>query len=165
MRKLNVLRVAAVLGAAAAVLNAAAAPVAQETFDACNVFTPEDAEAALGVAASGEPVNPKVKRPKVIPVCTYNGFKEGKPVAATVQFRFGKTDADAKGAFDDESMKIRTKPLLISGTEAAYWSAKTGQMHVRKGRTWLTVTVGPPKLSERDMDDARKLAEILVKKL
>jgi hypothetical protein len=38
-------------------------------------------------------------------------------------------------------------------------------MNLRKGRTWVTVSVGPPKLSERDPADAKKLAEILAKKL
>jgi hypothetical protein len=157
MRKLTAL---AVLGAAMH------CPIAwaQESFDACEVFTQGDAEMALGTAAAGEPVNPKVKRPKVIPTCTYNGFKDGKPVAASAQFRFGKTDADAQKAFDDARMQFQTKPMLISGTEA-FWSAKTGQMNIRKGRAWLTLSVGPPKLSERDLNDARKLAEILAKKL
>jgi hypothetical protein len=138
---------------------------AQEAFDACEVFTQDDAEKALGTPATGEPVNPKVKRPKVIPVCTYNGVKDGKAVAASAQFRFGKTEGDAQKAFDDARMQFQTKPMLIPGTEAAFWSAKTGQMNLRKGRTWLAVSVGPPKLNERDMGEARKLAELLAKKL
>jgi hypothetical protein len=158
MRKLTAL---AMLGAA---LIVPAAWAAEETFDACEVFTQGDAELALGTSAAGETFNPKVKRPKVIPVCTYNGFKDGKPVAASVQFRFGKTEGDAQRAFDDARMQFQTKPMLISGADA-FWSAKTGQMSLRKGRTWITVAVGPPKLSERDLADAKKLAEILAKKL
>ena len=157
MRKLTAL---AVLGAALICPTA----WAQEAFDACEIFTQPDAEQALGTAATGEPVNPKVKRPKVIPTCTYNGFKDGKPVIASAQFRFGKTDADAQKAFDDARMQFQTKPMLISGTDA-FWSAKTGQMNMRKGRAWLTLSVGPQKFSERNLDDARKLAEILAKKL
>jgi hypothetical protein len=158
MRKLTAM---AMLGAA---LIVPAARGAEETFDACEIFTQGDAELALGTAAAGETFNPKVKRPKVIPVCTYNGFKDGKPVAASVQFRFGKTDGDAQRAFDEARMQFQTKPMLISGADA-FWSAKTGQMNLRKGRAWVTVSVGPPKLSERDLADAKKLAEILAKKL
>ena len=157
MRKLTAL---AVLGAACLIPPA----WAEEAFDACEIFTQDDAEKALGTTAASEPVNPKVKRPKVIANCTYTGFKDGKPVAASAQFRFGKTDADAQRAFDDARMHFQTKPMLISGTEA-FWSAKTGQMNMRKGRAWLTLSVGPPKLSERDLNDAKKLAEILAKKL
>jgi hypothetical protein len=157
MRKLTAM---AMLGAAFLV----PAAWAEETFDACEIFTQGDAELALGTSAAGETFNPKVKRPKVILVCTYNGFKDGKPVAASVQFRFGKTEGDAQRAFDDARMQFQTKPMLISGADA-FWSAKTGQMSLRKGRTWITVAVGPPKLSERDLADAKKLAEILAKKL
>jgi hypothetical protein len=137
---------------------------AQEAFDACDVFTQADAEAALGTTAQPEPVNPKVKRPKVIPKCTYTGFKEGKPVAATAEFRWGKTEGDVKGAFGEHRLQVQTKPILISGVEA-FWSAKTGQMNVRKDRTWVTLSVGPAKPADRDADQAKKAAELLVKKL
>lgn len=150
--------------ALAAALALPGAAFAQDAFDACEVFTQADAEKALGVAAAPEPVNPKVKRPKVVATCTYNGFKDGKPVAASAQFRFGKTDQDAQRAFDEARLQFQTKPMLISGSDA-FWSAKTGQMNLRKGRTWLTLAIGPAKLSEREAEQAKKLAEILVKKL
>jgi len=151
--------------AALAVAAASTAAWGQEVFDACEVFTPADAEKALGTPATAEPfsTNPKVKRPKVVPNCTYNGTKEGKPVAATALFRFGKTEADAQKAFDDARMQFQTKPILISGAEA-FWAGKTGQMNLRKGRTWITVSVGSEKLNERDWNDAKKLAEALARK-
>ena len=162
------MRVLHAIGAAALLLaaNAFAAPkVAEEVFDACEIYTADEASKVLGAQANPEPVNPKVKRPKVIPVCTYFASKDGKSLATSVQFRFGKTDDEAKHAFDEARLQFQTKPLLIPGTQEAFWSAKTGQLHVRKGRTWLTVSAGPDKVSERDMNDARKLAETLAKKL
>ena len=152
---------------AAAVLLAAgpAARAAEETFDACEVFTQAEAEKVLGGPAAGEPVNPKVKRPKVVPSCTYGGVKDGRPVAASVQFRFGKTNEEVQRAFDEHRLQVQTKPMIIADTQAAFWSAKTGQMNIRKGRVWVTLSVGPPKVSERDMNDAKKLAEILGKKI
>ncbi|HUL97145.1 MAG TPA: hypothetical protein VLT89_14105 [Usitatibacter sp.] len=158
---MNAVGVAAVLAACALALPVRAA---EEAFDACDVFTAADAEKALGTTAAPEPVNPKVKRPKVIPTCTYKGFKDSKPVSATVQFKWGRTDAEAQQAFDEARLQFQTKPLLISGSDA-FWSGKTGQMNVRKGRTWITLAVGPDKISERDIDAAKKLAEILVQKL
>lgn len=159
MRKLHT------MGAAAAIAAATAIPaLAQDAFDACLVFTQADAEAAMGTAAAGEPVNPKVKRPKVVPTCTYNGFKDGKAIAASAQFRFARSEGDAQKAFDDARLQYQTKPMYISGADA-FWSAKTGQMNLRKGRTWVSVAVGPAKLAEREMDPAKKLAELLVKKL
>jgi hypothetical protein len=160
MRKLQAL---AIISAAATALALPSAH-AQEAFDACNVFTAADAESALGTAAAAEPVNPKVKRPKVVLNCTYTGFKENKPVAAAAQYKFSRNDAEAQRAFDEARLQFQTKPLFISGAEA-FWSGKTGQLNVRKGRAWIVLSVGPQKVNERDIEQAKKLAEILVKKL
>ena len=136
----------------------------QDAFDACNVFTAADAEKALGTAASGEPDNPKVKRPKVVLNCAYKGFKDNKPVEARAQFRLARSDAEQQKAFEEARLQHQTKPMLISGADA-FWAGKTGQMHVRKGKTWVTLSVGPAPVREREIDQAKKLAETLVKKL
>ncbi len=158
------MRLICAMGAAAVLAAWAGLARAEESFDACEVFTQVDAEKVLGTTAATDPVNPKVRRPKVVANCTYKGFKDGKAVAASAQFRFGRTDNDAHSAFEDARMQFQTKPMLISGTEA-FWSAKTGQMNMRKGRAWLTLSVGPQKFSDRNLDDAKKLAEILAKKM
>jgi len=159
MRKLKVLGALA-LAASAFALNARA----EDAFDACTFFTAADAEAALGAAAAAEPVNPKVKRPKIVLTCTYNGFKDNKPVSASAQFKFSRNDSESQRAFDESRLQFQTKPLFISGAEA-FWAGKTGQLNVRKGRTWIVLAVGPQKVNERDIEQAKKLAEILVKKL
>ena len=160
MRMQQAIAVLAAIGVTAAL------PVqaAEEAFDACTVFTEVEAQAGLGVAAAPEPPNPKVKRPKVALACTYQGFKESKAVSASVQFKFGRNDAETQKAFDDARLQFQTKPLFISGAEA-FWSSKTGQLNLRKGRTWIVVAAGPAPIVERDMDVARKIAELLVKKL
>jgi len=162
MRRLKSVGMAVAMGAA--LLVPLAARAVEETFDACDVFTSDDAEKVLGTTAAAEPVNPKVKKPKVILTCTYTGFKDSKPVAATVQFRFGRSDEEAQRAFEEARLQYQTKPLLVSGAES-FWSSKTGQLNLRKGRAWATISVGSPKVNERDMADAKKLAEILVKKM
>ena len=138
---------------------------AQEAFDACNVFTAADAEKALGTKADPEPVNPKAKRPKVVLGCAYHGSKEGKPVTAAAQFKFARTPDEQARAFDEARLQLQTKPMILSGAEA-FWAGKAGQMHVRKGRAWITLTVGSPSnIREREVENAKKLAETLVKKL
>lgn len=137
---------------------------AQEAFDACNVFTAEDAEKALGTKADPEPVNPKAKRPRTVLGCSYHGAKDGKPVSASAQFKFARTPDEQARAFDEARLQLQTKPMIISGAEA-FWAGKAGQMHVRKGRAWVTLTVGPAGVRERDVESAKKLAEALVKKL
>lgn len=142
----------------------AAGAHAQDRFDACQVFTQEDAQKVLGTAATAEPVNPKAHRPKVVTSCTYTGSKDGKPVSATAQFRFARSDAEMNEAFEQARLRDQTKPFLLTGAEA-FWSGATGQMNVRKGRTWMTLTVGSAKVQERDDDDAKKLAQLLVPRI
>jgi hypothetical protein len=159
------MRNAAAATALALVFACAGMPVAaQDAFDACTVFTQGDAEKALGTKADPEPVNPKVKRPKVVLGCAYHGNKEGKPVSATAQFKLARTADEQARAFDEARLQLQTKPMILSGAEA-FWAGKVGQMHVRKGRTWVTLTVGPAAVRDRDLDSAKRLAESLVKKL
>lgn len=158
MRKTTTMTAAAL--AACAALGAAA----QDAFDACEVFTQADARKVLGANVDPEPVNPKAKRPKVIPTCTWWSSKDGKPISASATFRFARTEADAQRAFGDEKLKFQTKPMLIGGA-TAFWSAKQGSLQLLKGRTWVVVAVGGDKPAERDPDAARKVAETLEKKL
>lgn len=158
MRKITTMAAAAL----AAWMSAGAA--AQDAFDACEIFTQADAQKVLGANVDPEPVNPKVKRPKVIPTCTWWSSKDGKPVSASANFRFAKTEADAQRAFEEEKLKFQTKPMLLGGS-SAFWSAKQGAMQLLKGRTWLVVAVGGAKPNERDAEASRKLTEILARKL
>ncbi len=146
-----------------AVTLGAGAARAEEPFDACALFTQADAEKALGTPAAAEPAA-SARHPKTIPDCTYRGVKDGKPVAAAVHFRFARSEAEAQQAFEEARLDLQTKPLIL-GDADAFWSAKTGQMNLRKGRTWLTVSVGPAKPEERDEESAKKLAEILASKI
>jgi hypothetical protein len=149
---------------AAAFAFAASGALAQDAFDACQVFTQEEAQRALGVPAEPEPVNPKAKRPKVIPTCTWWGSKDGKPVSASATFKFARSEADLQRAFEEEKLRFQTKPMLIGGA-TAFWSAKQGALQLLKGRTWLVVAVGGAKPAERDLESAKRLAEVLAKKL
>jgi hypothetical protein len=140
-----------------------AAAAAEDAFDACDVFTAKDAEGALGTTVV-ETSSFKGKRPKVVMNCQYAGMKDGRAFTAGAQFRFAKNEAEMRQAFGDARLELQTKPLMIDGNDA-FWSAKTGQLYVRKGRASLTIAVGPAKVVERDPEAARKLAEALVKKL
>ena len=148
---------------ATALLALPLAAAAQEAFDACEVFTAEEAKAALGTAAV-ETSNFKGKRPRVVMTCNYAGSKDGKSVGASAQFRFARSDAETRQAFADARMEQQTKPVMIQGNDA-FWNGRSGQLHVRKGRAWLTLSVGPEKPADRDIEAARRLAEALVKKM
>ena len=159
MRMSKSLALLAAIGAAAMI-----PPAMAQDFDACSVFTMEDAKRVLNPPVEAEPFNPKVKRPKVVLACTYTGTKDGKPVAASATFKISKNNDEAAKDFEASRLQFQTKPMLMSGAEA-FWSSKTGQMYVRKGRTAITLAVGSQKPSEREIDPSKSLAEALVKKL
>jgi len=138
--------------------------LAQDAFDACEVFTQAEAQKALGIAVEPEPVNPKARRPKVIATWTWGVSKDGSPVSVSVTCRFARNDGDAERAFGEEKLKFQSKPMLI-GNATAFWSAKQGVVQLLKGRTWIVVAVGGAKPAERDAEAARKVAEALEKKL
>jgi hypothetical protein len=140
------------------------AGAAAQEFDACDFFTQAEASRALGGKAEPEPVNPKARRPKVIPTCTWWSSREGKPVSASVTFRFARSEAEAQRAFEEEKLRFQTKPMLIGGA-TAFWSAKQGTLQLLKGRNWIVVAVGGAKPAERDPDASRVIAEMLEKKL
>ena len=158
------MRTIRMMTAAALAAGGMASASAQDTFDAADLFTQAEAQKALGVPAEAEPVNPKARKPKVVPTCTWRGSKDGKPVSASATFKFARTDADAQRAFEDEKLKFQSKPLLIDGV-SAFWSAKLGTLQFLKGRTWVVVAVGGAKPVERDADASRKVAEVILKKL
>jgi len=158
------MRTISMMAAVALAAAATAGAAAQDGFDACDVFTQAEAQAALGGQAEAEPVNPKARKPKVVPTCTWWGSKEGKAISAAVTFRFGRTEAELQRAFDDEKLRFQTKPMLI-GDAAAFWSAKQGVLQLLKGRTWIVIAVGGAKPSERDAVASKKVAEALEKKL
>ena len=139
------------------------AAAGQDAFDACEVLTAEDAGAVLGTTLVESNV-PKGKRPRVVMTCNYSGAKDGKAVAASAQFRFARSEAEMRQSFADARMELQTKPVMIAGNEA-FWNGRAGQMHLRKGRAWVTLSVGPEKLSDRDIEAARKLAEAMAKKM
>ena len=131
-------------------------------FNACAIFTAEDAAKAIGAPAEQEEV--KGKPAKVIASCSYSGTFEGKQQLANVQFRFGRTPAEAAASFRESRLEVRGKPVIINGHDA-YWHAKLGQLHLVKGATWLVITVGSFKENERQPEQARKLAELMLPKI
>ena len=157
---MRILRTLAAAIAAASLSSASA----QEAFDACTVFTQQDAEQVLGAAATGDAASLKGKRPRVVNQCTYSGVKDGKAVSATAQFKVARNNDEAQRGFEEARLQHQTKPMLLPGAEA-FWAGKSGVLHLRKGKAWVVLSVGPAKLSDRDANDAKKLAEILARKL
>src|SRR5260221_8952079 len=94
------MRMMSAVGTAAFLAAVGPAWAAEESFDACEVFTQADAEKALGGAAAGGTANPnpKYKRPKVGPACTHPGLKDRPPTSPRAHFRLGKKEDEAQRA-------------------------------------------------------------------
>lgn len=146
-------------------LVAANAVVAQapKEFDACRVFTAEDAGKVLGVPATQDIVSSKVK---VVLACNYTSTSgDAKTLqVAGASFRFARSDGEARRSFSEARLEVRGKPMMVAGKDA-FWVEKLGQLNVLKGNTWLTVSAGPVGMQGRDATPAIKLAEILLPKI
>lgn len=143
------------------------AAVAQEPkeFDACRVFTSQDAEKVLGVIVTQDVVNSKAKV-KVVLACNYTSTSGDARTlqVAGASFRFAHNDDEAKRSFSEARHGVRGKPMIVAGKDA-FWIEKLGQLNVLKGNTWLTVSAGPVGMQGRDATPAIKLAEILLPKI
>jgi hypothetical protein len=140
---------------------AATAQPARE-FNACALFTTEDATAVLGAAAEAEAI--KGKPPKLQPNCAYTASVDGKPVQLSVQFRFFRSPAEAVAAVKEARLEVRGRPFIIGGQDA-YWHPKEAHLVVTKGGAVVTITAGPPSEKERVPELARKAADLLLPKL
>lgn len=148
---------------------AAAACQAQtpKDFDACRIFTTEDAEKVLAVAVKKDVANSKVKsKDKAVMACSYSSESgDAKPLqVAAVLFRFARSDEEAKRMFSESRLEVRGRPMIIARADT-FWDEKSGQLNVLKGNVWLTVNAGPAGLQKREPEAAKKLAEALIPKI
>lgn len=131
-------------------------------FNACSLFTAEDAAAVLGTNVEQEVF--KSKAPKVQPNCVYTAKAEGKAQLISVQFRFFRSPAEAVAALKEARLEARGQPLILSGQDA-YWHPKQTLLVITKGNSIVTITAGPARENERVPELARKAAERLLPKL
>lgn len=136
-------------------------------FDACSIFTAEDAEKALAVTVKKDVVNSKVKsKDKAVLACSYSSDSgDAKPPqVAAVLFRFARTEEEAKHLFSESRLAVRGRPMIIARADT-FWDEKLGQLNVLKGSVWLTVNAGPAGAQKREPDTAKKIAAALIPKI
>lgn len=131
-------------------------------FNACLLFTADDAKAVLGAVAEAEVL--KSKPAKVQPNCVYTATVDGKPQMLSVQFKFFRSNAEAVAAVKEARLEARGRPLILEGQDA-YWHPKQAHLVVTKGNSVVTITAGPARENERVPELARKAAERLLPKL
>lgn len=154
--------IALMLGSLSSVAPAQGAKDAGRDFNACALFTVEDATAVLGASAEQEVF--KSKAPRVQPNCVYTANADGKAQVVSVQFRFFRSAQEAVAALREARLESRGQPLILAGQDA-YWHPKQALLVVTKGNSIVTITAGPTRESERVPELARKAAALLLPKL
>lgn len=136
--------------------------------DACKVLTQTIAEQTLG-----QPVQPGQNGAQtssddlVVSTCTYTtkastsaDLQNVKSI--TILTRSAKTKTGEKSNKDQFSSQ---KPVGVANVDgygsAAFWNSQYGQLNILKNGTWYVLSIGGSSVSDRNIDEAKKLADAI----
>jgi hypothetical protein len=134
---------------------------------ACDVITLDDAMKVLGASAKAGSTNsdaPTEGPDVVVSTCTYSNDSAapGQSKTASVLVRSAKsTDgAESNMAQFSDQKPAGTQDVAGYG-EAAFWNATFGQLNVLKNGNWYIISNGPIKTTDRTVDQAKQLADVI----
>ncbi len=152
------------------------AQVTYENKDACTIFTLDDAKKVLGDSAKAGTGTPGATSNDIsVSTCSYlvdTNTPGSAPVSvknihsASILVRAPKS---ATGTTSNKQVftALPAGAQSVSGYgDSAFWNPTLGQLNVLKGNVWVILSSGvssPP--SGRTLDDAKKLADIIIPKL
>lgn len=148
------------------------ANITSQPKNACTIFTLADAKQLLGATAKGG-TNPVYTSSADfdISTCTYtqdqgaNAPVSGKK-SATLLVQAPKTEI---GVASNQKEFGPFKPngvQEVSGYgDQAYWDIEHGQLNVLKNNVWYILSYGPNTPSERTLDQAKQLADLIINKM
>jgi len=140
---------------------------------ACDVFTLVDAKSLLGDTAAGG-TNPIYEATNDISAssCTYSqDLGTNAPVAsrrsATLLIRVPHT---TKGSISNRTqfnlLESAAKSKVINYGSSAYWDSKHGELNILTANSsWLVISSGASSPAQRSLDDAKRLADIVLSKI
>lgn len=143
--------------------------------DACTIFTLEDAKQVLGSAAekgTNTSAGNVSTSDLAVSTCTYL-VKASTQNATTVQSQptasiLVRSSKSTMGTASNKS-QFTTLPVgaeTVSGYgDSAFWNPTFGQLNVLKHNNWVILSNGTLKITDRKLDDAKKLADVIVPKL
>lgn len=139
--------------------------------DACNYLTAETATQVLGAGAEKGAVNAAASSPDVgVTSCTYTSPTDGtlgsiqSVRTASLYLRTSLTGAgEVSNSLPFKERKPGSQEVTGYG-DAAFWDAELGQLNVHIKSAWMIISNGPAKASSRTLDDARKLADLILAK-
>jgi hypothetical protein len=143
---------------------------AQSITDACAIFNLTDAQKVLGENAIVSPTKPTPAGTddRVVSQCAYE-LKAGDAAAYRSAAILVHSAKNAQGAVSNQAQfnagKSADAQTVNGYGEAAYWSPETGQLSILKHGNWVTLSNGPAGPEQRSLDEARRVADIIVPKL
>lgn len=138
---------------------------------ACSIFSLADAKQVLGDSAKGGSNNPDSPEDLDVSACSYTqDAGSNVPVSghksASLLVRAPKSGA---GTTSNQNQFGRLKPAdsqpVTGYGDNAYWDPQYGQLNILKHNSWYILSNGPITPSERTLDQAETLADILINKL
>lgn len=132
---------------------------------ACDIFSLKDAVAVLG---DGATQTTSLKTPangqKTVTNCLYSYDPGSLSDLVTVNLLLqGAAPNQAKQSF--ENARPKNAKVIKGYGDGAYWDPALGQLDILKGKYWLIVSAGTGDFSQRTPDLARRVADIIVKRL
>lgn len=136
---------------------------------ACDLLTLDEAKRLLGsntteasntTAVTGEDVS--------VDTCSYtnNGTTAENIRIVTVMARSALTDLGMdsnNGAFEKDGTANPPNAIAINGFgEKAFWDPITYQLAILDGNTWFSIVYGGTNPTKNTLDDAKKVAELIV---
>ncbi len=151
--------------------------LAQQTTDACQIFTLANAKTLLGeTAVKGEATSSQTSSDDIsVSHCNYiQKIPANAPVSAlkdiksaSILIRSPKTSA---GRQSNQNVFGSGKPAAAQDVtgygDKAYWNPEFGQFNVLKNDTWIIFSYGVVStVSTHNLGDAKKLADLVLPKI
>lgn len=142
------------------------------TKNACTIFTLADAKQLMGDTVKGG-VNPAFESSSDFDVstCTYTQDQGANaPVSArksaTLQVQAPKTDIGiASNQKEFGALKPAATQDIAGYGDQAYWDPEHGQLNILKDNIWYILSYGPSTPTERTLDQAKQLADLVINKM
>lgn len=133
----------------------------------CSILSQEIASKVLGEPAKPSDANkeaPNNSDHVVVSTCSYNSADNSKTTTLLM-----RAAIDAEGSAHDKDQfgpnKPSTAQVVSEYEDSAYWDADFRQLNILKGTTWYILTNGSNEVSERTLDQAKQLANLIITKL
>lgn len=136
--------------------------------EACDYFKQADADQLLGAGSQKGSLNADASSSDVhVSTCTYTTKAETLEEArnmrtASVLVRAPLTETGAESNETPFQNRPQGAQDVSGYGDQAYWDPSMGQLNVLKDNTWLIISNGKSHASDRTLDEAKKLADIVV---